>query len=44
MAVFFACDCWVFISGRDSALQTHKTDAEKQIQQATIEKLRKDDD
>ena len=40
MAVLLVCDCWVFMSGRDSYLQYHKTDAEKALQRAAIEATR----
>lgn len=37
LAVFMACDHWVFLQGYDSFFQTHKTTAEKELQQLTIE-------
>lgn len=41
LAVFIACDSWVFSQGYESALQGHVTPEEKQIQQIKIERLRK---
>jgi len=32
MAVLIFCDAWIFTSGRDSYLHTHKTEAEKALQ------------
>lgn len=40
LSVLLICDCWIFSQGYDSFLQTHKTKAEKQIQQIKINKLR----
>jgi len=37
VAVFVYADAQVFISGRDTLLQAHKTPAEKALQQAAIE-------
>lgn len=37
LAVFFALDCFVFISGYDSICQKHRTEQEKQLQQVQIE-------
>lgn len=40
MSVLVVCDCWVFLSGYDSFLQFHKTDAEKELQSVKIEAAR----
>lgn len=38
--VFVACDHWIFSKGYDSFFQTHKTEAEKELQRLTIEEKR----
>lgn len=40
LAVFVACDCWVFAQGYNSFFQHYKTDAEKELQRLKIEELR----
>lgn len=40
LAVFIVCDCWIFSQGYDSFFQSHKTEAEKEIQRIKIERLR----
>ena len=40
MAVFVACDHWIFAQGYDSAFQHHTTDAEKELQRLKIEQLK----
>lgn len=42
LAVFCAVDYWLFSQGYDTFFQSHKTDAEKQIQQIKIKKLREE--
>ncbi len=37
LAVFMVCDHWIFSRGYDSFFQCHKTPAEKELQQLTIE-------
>jgi hypothetical protein len=39
-AVFVAADHWTYLQGHDSFFQTHKTDAEKELQQLKIEELK----
>ena len=39
-AVFIARDHWIYSQGYDSYFQTHKTDAEKELQRLKIEKLK----
>jgi len=41
MAVFIACDHWIFLQGYDSFFQTHKTEAEKELQRIKIETQRR---
>ena len=41
-AVFVACDHWIYSQGYDSFFQSHKTPAEKELQQLKIQKLRKE--
>ena len=38
MAVLIVCDCWIFSQGYDSFFQSHKTDAEKELQRLKIER------
>jgi len=40
-AVVIAADCWIFSQGCDSFFQTHKTDAEKELQRLKIERLKR---
>jgi hypothetical protein len=40
MAVFIACDHWIYSRGHDSFFQTHKTEAEKELQRLRIEELK----
>ena len=42
LAVFVACDYWIFAKGYDSFFQTHKTAAEKELQRLKIEELRRE--
>ena len=42
MSVLVGCDAWLYNNGHTGIFFTHKTEAEKQIQQAQIERLRKD--
>jgi hypothetical protein len=39
-AVFIAGDYWLFSQGYDTLFQSHKTEAEKKIQQIKIDRLR----
>jgi hypothetical protein len=39
-AVFIAGDYWLFSQGYDTFFQSHKTEAEKKIQQIKIDRLR----
>jgi len=41
LAVFVACDHWIFAQGYDSFLQNHKTAEEKELQRLKIEGLRR---
>ena len=41
LAVFIACDHWLFQQGYDSFFQKHTTEVEKEIQRLKIDKLRK---
>ena len=40
LAVFVVCDSWIYSKGHDSFFQTHKTDAEKELQRLKIEELK----
>lgn len=40
LAVFVVCDCWIFSQGYDSFFQSHKTEAEKELQRLKIDELR----
>lgn len=42
LAVFVACDYWLFAQGYDSCLQRHKTAEEKELQKLKLKKLRKE--
>jgi hypothetical protein len=51
VAVLVVCDHWIYSKGHNSLLQTHKTEAEKELQrleiehkQLSIEKLRREAD
>jgi len=37
IAVFVACDHWIFQKGYDTLLQSHKTDIEKELLKLSIE-------
>jgi hypothetical protein len=39
-AVFIACDHWIYSRGHDSFFQTHKTEAEKELQRLRIEEMK----
>jgi hypothetical protein len=40
MAVFITCDHYIYSQGHDSFFQTHKTEAEKELQRLRIEELK----
>jgi hypothetical protein len=40
LAVFIACDHWIFNKGYDSFFQKHKTETEKELQRLKIEELK----
>lgn len=41
LAVFVACDYWIFSQGYNSFFQDHKTDAEKELQRLKLEERRR---
>lgn len=41
LAVFVACDYWIFAQGYDSFFHSHRTDAEKELQRLKIDELRR---
>jgi len=40
MAVFIACDHWLYAQGHNTFFQTHKTPEEKELQRLKIEELK----
>ena len=40
LAVFVACDHWIYSQGHNSFFQEHKTDEEKELQRLKIEELK----
>ena len=37
LAVYVACEAWLYSQGHETLFWQHKTDAEKQIQQKSVE-------